>query len=91
MPEDRPSQTLAFTAIQGQYLAFLYAYTQLNRRPPVERDFQDYFQVTAPLALLRMPQALSGTFRWAGDRLAPERQILTVARRVAAVLQMTVK
>jgi DNA-binding MarR family transcriptional regulator len=29
-------------------LAFLYAYTQLNRRPPAERDFQEYFQVTAP-------------------------------------------
>ena len=48
MPEDRPAQTPAFTAIQGQYLAFLYAYTQLNRRPPAERDFQEYFQVTAP-------------------------------------------
>jgi DNA-binding MarR family transcriptional regulator len=48
MPEDRQSQTPAFTALQGQYLAFLYAYTQLNRRPPAERDFQEYFQVTAP-------------------------------------------
>jgi hypothetical protein len=48
MPKDRPSQTPAYTALQGQYLAFLYAYTQLNRRPPAERDFQDYFQVTAP-------------------------------------------
>ena len=48
MPEDRPSQTPPFTAVQGQYLAFLYAYTQLNRRPPAERDFQEYFQVTAP-------------------------------------------
>jgi DNA-binding MarR family transcriptional regulator len=48
MPEDLPSQPPAFTALQGQYLAFLYAYTQLNRRPPAERDFQEYFQVTAP-------------------------------------------
>jgi Mn-dependent DtxR family transcriptional regulator len=48
MPEDRPSQTSDFTDLQGQYLAFLYAYTRLNRRPPAERDFQEYFQVTAP-------------------------------------------
>jgi DNA-binding MarR family transcriptional regulator len=48
MPEDLPSQPPAFTALQGQYLAFLYAYTQLNHRPPAERDFQEYFQVTAP-------------------------------------------
>jgi Mn-dependent DtxR family transcriptional regulator len=48
MPEDHASQPPTFTAVQGQYLAFLYAYTQLNRRPPAERDFQEYFQVTAP-------------------------------------------
>ena len=48
MPEDRASQPPTFTALQGQYLAFLYAYAQLNRRPPAERDFQEYFQVTAP-------------------------------------------
>jgi len=44
MPEDRTAPTPTFTAVQGQYLAF----SQLNRRPPAERDFQDYFQVTAP-------------------------------------------
>lgn len=38
----------AFTATQGQYLAFLYAYSLLNRRPPAERDFQEFFQVTPP-------------------------------------------
>jgi Mn-dependent DtxR family transcriptional regulator len=38
----------AFTDTQGQYLAFLYAYSLLNRRPPAERDFQEFFQVTAP-------------------------------------------
>jgi DNA-binding MarR family transcriptional regulator len=48
MPEDLTSQPTPFTTPQGQYLAFLYAYTQLNRRPPAERDFQEYFQVTAP-------------------------------------------
>lgn len=37
-----------FTQTQGQYLAFLYAYTKLNRRPPAEADFRDFFEVTAP-------------------------------------------
>lgn len=37
-----------FTARQGQYLAFIYAYTQLNGRPPAEADLQRYFRVTPP-------------------------------------------
>ena len=48
MPKDAPPAAPAFTPLQGQYLAFIYAYTQLNRRPPAESDFQYYFQVTAP-------------------------------------------
>ncbi len=37
-----------FTEKQGQYLAFIYAYTHINRRPPAEADMQRYFQVTPP-------------------------------------------
>lgn len=37
-----------FTDKQGQYLAFIYAYTKLHRRPPAEADMQAYFQVTPP-------------------------------------------
>jgi Mn-dependent DtxR family transcriptional regulator len=37
-----------FTPRQGQYLAFLYAYTCLNRRPPAEADMQKYFRVSPP-------------------------------------------
>ncbi len=37
-----------FTQKQGQYLAFIYAYTRLNRRPPAEIDMQRYFQVSPP-------------------------------------------
>ena len=29
-------------------MAFVVAYTKLNRRPPAEADFQRYFQVTRP-------------------------------------------
>jgi DNA-binding MarR family transcriptional regulator len=41
-----PAKT--FTDKQGQYLAFIYAYTRLNRRPPAETDMQRYFQVSPP-------------------------------------------
>jgi DNA-binding MarR family transcriptional regulator len=37
-----------FTQKQGQYLAFIYAYTRLHRRPPAEIDMQRYFQVSPP-------------------------------------------
>ena len=36
------------TKLQGQYLAFIAAYTKLNRRPPAEADFRRYFEVTPP-------------------------------------------
>jgi Mn-dependent DtxR family transcriptional regulator len=37
-----------FTAKQGQYLAFIYAYTQVLGRPPAEADMQRHFKVTPP-------------------------------------------
>ena len=37
-----------FTPKQGQYLAYIYAYTRLHRRPPAEADLRDYFQVSPP-------------------------------------------
>lgn len=40
--------TPTFTDKQGQYLAFIYAYAKLNRRPPAESDMQRYFGVSAP-------------------------------------------
>ena len=38
----------SFTATQGQYLAFIYYYTKLNRRPPAHADIQRYFGVSPP-------------------------------------------
>jgi len=38
----------AFTPKQGQYLAYIYAYTRMHRRPPAEADIQAYFRVTPP-------------------------------------------
>ncbi|MCF7708094.1 MAG: MarR family transcriptional regulator [Verrucomicrobia bacterium] len=37
-----------YTKKQGQYLAFIYYYTKLNRRAPAEADIQRYFQVSPP-------------------------------------------
>jgi Mn-dependent DtxR family transcriptional regulator len=37
-----------FTPRQGQYLAFIYYYDKLNRRPPAEADIQRYFNVSPP-------------------------------------------
>jgi len=44
----RAMTTPRFTDKQGQYLAFIYAYTKLNRRPPAEADMERYFQVSPP-------------------------------------------
>lgn len=38
----------AYTAKQGQYLAFIYYYTKIHRRSPSEADIQDFFQVSPP-------------------------------------------
>ena len=38
----------SFTPKQGQYLAFIYAYTRLHRRPPAEGDMRQYFRVSPP-------------------------------------------
>ena len=37
-----------FTQLQGQYLAFSYAYSRIFKRPPAEADMRRHFQVTAP-------------------------------------------
>jgi DNA-binding MarR family transcriptional regulator len=37
-----------FTETQGQYLAFIYAYSHMFRRPPAETDMQRHFRVSPP-------------------------------------------
>lgn len=37
-----------FTELQGQYLAFIRAYTLVNGRAPAEADMQRFFGVTPP-------------------------------------------
>ena len=38
----------SFTEKQGQYMAYIYAYTRLHRQPPAEADMQQYFRVSPP-------------------------------------------
>lgn len=42
--EQRPSYTFK----QGQYLAFIHAYTLVNGRPPGEADMMRFFRATPP-------------------------------------------
>jgi Mn-dependent DtxR family transcriptional regulator len=37
-----------FTETQGQYLAFIYAYSRMFRRAPAEADMQRHFGVSPP-------------------------------------------
>ena len=36
------------TPRQGQYLAFIHAYTLVNERPPAQADIQRFFRLTPP-------------------------------------------
>ncbi|EKV03394.1 transcriptional regulator [Leptolyngbya sp. Heron Island J] len=38
----------SFTAKQGQYLSYIYNYTQIHGRPPAQADIQSFFRVTPP-------------------------------------------
>ena len=42
------SSARIFTPKQGQYLAFIDAYTRVHGRAPAEADMQRKFQVSAP-------------------------------------------
>src|SRR3954469_25206822 len=50
----------AFTARQGQFLAFIHAYTLVNGRPPAEADMMRFFRLTPPSVhqmILKLEQA----------------------------------
>lgn len=48
LDQDPRPATPRFTDKQGQYLAFIWAYTQVSGRAPAERDLQRHFRVTPP-------------------------------------------
>ncbi|HKY81471.1 MAG TPA: hypothetical protein VJM09_08365 [Sphingobium sp.] len=43
-----PADGPRFTQLQGQYLAFIYAYSRIFKQPPAEADMRRHFNVTAP-------------------------------------------
>ena len=43
-----PRPQTRFTEKQGQYLAFIWAYSRVLGRPPAEADLQRHFRVTPP-------------------------------------------
>src|SRR6266404_1496082 len=47
--ENAPASQRRFTTTQGQYLAFIYAYTRVLGRPPAEADMQRHFGVSPAL------------------------------------------
>jgi DNA-binding MarR family transcriptional regulator len=50
----------AFTARQGQFLAFIYTYALVNGRPPAEADMMRFFRLTPPSVhqmILKLEQA----------------------------------
>ena len=53
---ERPGEA-RFTPLQGQYLAFIDAYTKIHRVAPAEADMQRFFRVSPP-AVHRMVLAL---------------------------------
>jgi DNA-binding MarR family transcriptional regulator len=44
----RGMSSASFTDKQGQYLAFIDAYTRVHGRPPAETDLQRHFRVSPP-------------------------------------------
>ena len=48
MNRNKADANPAFSDKQGQYLAFIHAYTIVLGRPPAEADLQRHFRVTPP-------------------------------------------
>ena len=48
MPVQTSADAPQWTARQGQYLAFIYDYTKVNRQPPAETDIARFFGLAPP-------------------------------------------
>lgn len=48
MPTAPVSPPPRWTERQGQYLAFIYDYTKVNRQPPAETDIARFFGLAPP-------------------------------------------
>ena len=76
----------AFTPKQGQYLAYIYAYTRLHRRPPAESEMREYFRV-APNSVHQMVLTLErGGFIKRQPRTARSIELLVDPKRLTDLL-----
>ncbi len=44
---DHKHNEKSFTTRQGEFLAFIYYYTKVNKVPPAEADIQRYFDISS--------------------------------------------
>jgi DNA-binding MarR family transcriptional regulator len=65
-----------FTEKQGRYLAFIYTYAHMFRRPPAEADMQRHFQVSPPSIHQMIVTLERNGLIWRQPRVARSIQIL---------------
>src|SRR3954449_8502479 len=84
----------SFTERQGQYLAFIDAYTRVHGRPPAEIDMQRHFRVSPPsvhqmvltLERLGLVRRQPGVPRSIKVLLAPEKPARPTPSRTRQIL-----
>jgi hypothetical protein len=75
--------TGSITDLQGQYLAFIYAYSKIHRASPAEADLQRFFEVSPP-SVHRMVLELERN-RWSVDAaLRYDRDLAGISRQLGA-------
>ena len=74
VPAERPR----FTPLQGQYLAFIHAYSRIFKQPPAEADMRRHFNVTAPSVHQMVAREKRCEARKSGD--FGEYEVLKIAR-----------
>ena len=77
-----------FSARQGQYLAFIHAYTFVNGRPPAQSDIARFFRVTPPTVhqmILTLEKAGLISRRPAAREPSPSSSIRQITRRSAGI------
>jgi DNA-binding MarR family transcriptional regulator len=72
----------SFTDKQGQYLAFIYAYTCITGQAPAEADLQRFFAVTAPSVHQMILTLERGNFIKRTPRLARSIELLIAPEKL---------
>ena len=85
-----PTKKPAFTEKQGQYLAFIHTYLQLNGRAPAEADMEKFFGVTPP-SVHRMVVELEARGLIRRVPRQPRSIELTISEGIPALLPRPIK